>query len=105
MEPHFGFSNHKEEILVGDIPLYFRFATLLSEPCECGHTIGINDPIEVVFLDVSESENEREELSDVVGSLPEWSTMEYFGTGIDNDSPELHDTRVTATRGVDRQRR
>ena len=105
VEPHLGFAHHEEEVLIGCVPFDFGFTALGAEPRESGDGIGIDDPIEVVFLDVCESEDEREELADVVRSLHKRSAVEDLGAGVGNDATKFHDARITAAGGIDGQGR
>ena len=105
VHPHFGFANHEEQILVLGIPFDLGLAFFLANPCECGHAVGINNPGEIVFLDISEPQHQCEKFADVVGTLLKRSSMEHFGACVRDDSAELHYTRVAATSCIDREGR
>ena len=103
VQPHFRFPHHVEEVLVGGIPFYFGLAAFLAQPCQSGDAISIDDPIEVIFLDIRESEDERQELADVVRALHKRPAVKDLSAGIGNDAPELHDARIAAARSIHRQ--
>ena len=102
MEPHLGFSYHKEEVLVGCVPLHLGLASLSAQPCESGNGISIDDPVEVVLLDIRQSEYQGKELADIVRTLLEGSAMEDLGAGVCYHAAELHHARVAATRRIHR---
>ena len=100
MQPHFRFSNHMKQVLISGVPLYFTLAPFLSYPREGSNAIGVNDPIEVVFFDIRQSEHERKELTDIICSLHKRSPVEHLRAGIGNNAPEFHYAGVAATRSI-----
>ena len=105
MEPHLGFAHHEEEVPVVHRPFHLGLASFLSDPCQCGDGIGIDDPGQVVFLDIGESEHESKELTDIIRALFERSSVEDLGAGISDYPSKLHDAGIAATSRINGQGR
>lgn len=103
VQPHLRLAYHEEQVLVGGVPFDLGLASFLAQPRERSHTVGIDHPIQVIFLDISQSQDQRKELADVVRALYERTSMEDLGAGVGDHAPELHDTGVAAARCVHRQ--
>lgn len=105
VEPLFGFAQREKEILVAGIPFQFGLCVSFSKPCECCPAVGIESPGELVLFQVCQAEYQRKELADVVCAALKRTSMENFCSGISNHSAKLHNTRVSATRGIYRKGR
>ena len=105
VQPHFCLSDHVKKVLIGGVPFDFGFAAPLSEPCQRRDAIGINNPREVVFLDIRQAQHQRQEFADVIRSLYKRSSMEDLGARIRDDTSEFHHTGITATGGIHSQGR
>ena len=105
VKPHFRFSYHVEQVLIGCVPLNLRLASFLTYPRKGGNAVRINNPIEVVFFYIRQPEHKSEKLADVVSALLERSAVEYFRACISNNSTEFHYSGVAAAGCIYRQGR
>lgn len=103
MKPLLAGTDHPEDLGIGTVLFELGLTLLLADPGLSRLAIRIEDPREVVLLEVRETEDDSQKFADVIGTTLIRSAMEDFCARIGYDATEFHKSGIATTSGIYRE--